>query len=326
MATANTTTHTPDLAVEYHPRTRLTPLSGVYGYSEFLTPDGYNPKTKKGRARGYSTAIWHGAPGNLSGYEVCNHRSPGCTHDCLNLSGHGAIGLDVHAAIDLVTNTNEIQSARIKRTHLLFQQREIFFAELVLAIETHCRRALKHGLIPVVRLNGTSDLPWERMPFTDVDGTRYASIMARFPDVQFYDYTKSPSRAMLSALGQLPANYVLTFSRSETNERIALDILANGGNVAVVFNAKTATHGKFAKPAEPLPATWHGYRVIDGDHDDLRFLDDRNVVVGLRAKGPRAKSDTSGFVVDIHSAACSPLPAGAPIAMILDLPNLARAA
>jgi hypothetical protein len=280
---------------------RLTPLSGVYGYSELLTPDGYNPKTRKGRARGYSTAILHFAPANLSGYEVCSDRSAGCTHDCLNLSGHGAIGLDVETAVSL-TNTNEVQDARIARTHLLFRQRATFFSEMVLAISTHVRRATAHGLTPTVRLNGTSDLPWERMPFTDVDGVEYASLFERFPDVQFYDYTKHPARAMLSALGALPANYVVTFSRSETNERIALDVLRNGGNVAVVFNARTA-HAK--RPADPLPATWHGFTVVDGDHDDLRFLDPTNVVVGLRAKGPRAKHDTSGFVVDVASDACS---------------------
>jgi hypothetical protein len=142
------------------------------------------------------------------------------------------------------------------------------------------------------------------MPFVDTDGIGYVSILARFPDVTFYDYTKNVARANLSGLGAMPANYGLTFSRAEHNEARALAVLGNGGNVAVVFNARTA-HAKRA--ADPLPAFWHGFRVIDGDHDDLRFLDPtgaRGYVVGLRAKGPRAKHDTSGFVVDVRSDAC----------------------
>jgi hypothetical protein len=75
----------------------------------------------------------------------------------------------------------------------------------------------------------------------------------------------------------------LTFSRSETNEALAVDVLRNGGNVAVVF-------------AGVLPSAWQGYNVVNGDESDLRFLDKKNVVVGLRAKGD-AKKDTTGFVV-----------------------------
>ena len=43
---------------------------------------------------------------------------------------------------------------------------------------------------------------------------------------------------------------------------------------------------------------WRGYSVVDGDKDDLRFLDPKQSIVALYAKG-RAKKDKSGFVVDI---------------------------
>ena len=43
--------------------------------------------------------------------------------------------------------------------------------------------------------------------------------------------------------------------------------------------------------------TRSGFRVIDGDKDDLRFLDPKGVVVGLKVKG-KAKQDKSGFVID----------------------------
>ena len=58
---------------------------------------------------------------------------------------------------------------------------------------------------------------------------------------------------------------------------------SNGMNVAVVFRKE-------------LPATYLGRKVINGDETDLRFLDEKNVIVGLKAKG-KAKKDTSGFVV-----------------------------
>src|SRR5262249_14983912 len=91
-------------------------------------------------------------------------------------------------------------------------------------------RATREGLTPVVRLNGTSDLPWER-----ISGYSGRSLMARFPSVQFYDYTKNPHRMRAFLAGELPANYHLTFSRSECNTADALNMLARGGNVAVVF-------------------------------------------------------------------------------------------
>jgi hypothetical protein len=48
-----------------------------------------------------------------------------------------------------------------------------------------------------------------------------------------------------------------------------------------------------------IPATFKGMPVIDGDKDDLRFLDpnDQPYVVALYAKG-QAKKDYSGFVID----------------------------
>jgi hypothetical protein len=121
------------------------------------------------------------------------------------------------------------------------------------------------------------------------------TIFAHFPDVQFYDYTKHEDRVIKHARGLMPANYHLTFSRSETNEDACLRVLAAGGNVAVVF--AVSSHKRRDGTLAPLPATWHGYRVVDGDEDDLRFLDPAGVVVGLRAKGRKAPKDTSGFVV-----------------------------
>ncbi len=248
----------------------------LFGFpSGLFTPDGYNPKTKKGRARGFATAILHFAPAELSGYNVCQYATLGCKAACLNTAGHGGIGLDA-------SGLNDVQRARIARTRLFFLNRFVFNVLLVRAIQTHIRRATRHGLIPVVRLNGTSDLPWESLVMNDG-----RTVLEMFPQIQFYDYTKHVKRALANVRGEHPANYALTFSRAESNHADADSVLAAGGNVAVVFKAKP----------HASPDLWAGVRVIDGDNDDLRFLDPSGVIVGLAAKG-RAKKDESGFVVD----------------------------
>jgi hypothetical protein len=256
-----------------------------HGFQELLTLDGYNPKLKKGRARGYASAVLHLAPADLSGFNVCQFASTGCKAACLNTAGHGGI-------IKAGETTNAIQLARIARTRLFFNDRFAFNALLVKSIEAHVRRALKKGLTPVVRLNGTSDLPWEKLRLNDG-----RTVLETFPGVQFYDYTKVASRAQANARGEHPANYHLTFSRSETNASDAADVLAIGGNVAVVL--KICECKRTCKHETPEGSyTYMGRPVVSGDHDDLRFLDPTGVVVGLKGKG-RAKTDTSGFVVDI---------------------------
>ena len=219
-----------------------------------------NAKTVKGQGRGYMTAILYLAPADESGYEVCPMASAGCRKACLNKAGMGAF--------------STVQAARIAKTRLYFEDRAAFMAQLVSEVRAFIRKAIKLGLIPVVRLNGTSDIPWERVP---VEGR--ANIMELFPSVQFYDYTKRHNRR------NLPANYHLTFSLAEDNDSRAGAAATNGANIAVVFRT------------DNFPATFMGMPVVDGDADDLRFLDGRGVVVGLKAKGP-AKKDTSGFVRD----------------------------
>jgi len=135
-------------------------------------------------------------------------------------------------------------------------------------------------LIPTIRLNGTSDLPWEKFKCVR-DGVEYRNPMEAFPEVQFYDYTKIPARAIKWADGQMPSNYHVTFSASEDNESACRMVSMAGGNVAVVFDT--------------IPDAWYGRVVVDGDKTDLRFLDPAGVVVGLKAKGS-AKTDSSGFV------------------------------
>jgi hypothetical protein len=228
-----------------------------------------NAKIIKGEALGYVTKGIHLAPANLSGYEVCNWRSKGCTIACLNTAGRGQM-----------QNT---QDSRIKKTKLFFEQRFDFLAKLSKEITSTIKSASKKGMMAVFRPNLTSDISWE-----DIINEDGVTIFEKHGKTQFYDYTKSFNRMKAFLNGELPSNYHLTFSCSETNTHISHLVLSMGGNVAVVFRNQ-------------LPDTWNGVEVINGDKSDLRFLDTvqgvrrSGVVVGLIEKG-LAKKDETGFV------------------------------
>lgn len=236
-----------------------------------------NPKTAKGEGYGWLTAILHLAPARLAGFEVCAGRTEGCTAACLNLSGKQG----VHRA--------RIVEARIRRTKYFRANKEGFMRKLEREIAAHVRSAQRHGLRASVRLNGTSDIPYESVRYTRADGS-VGTIFERFPDVQFYDYTKLPLRFTRP----LPPNYDLTFSAADGNESKVELALRHGARVAVVFrNLDNPRARKWN-----LPKTYKGTRVIDADSHDLRFTEPAGVICGLRAKG-LAKSDTSGFVRDV---------------------------
>ena len=232
-----------------------------------------NPKTLKGMVQGYNTYILHLAPADLSGYEVCAKRTAGCTVACLNLAGRGGM-------FKKGETTNTIQLARIRKTKLFFADRDIFMAQLIADIKLAIKQSERQGLIPVIRLNGTSDLAWEKYGFTD-NGVFYTNIFARFPNIQFYDYTKILGRKIKSI-----ANYHLTFSNADGNEVDVAKAITQGYNIATVFGIKKSL---------PMPATYMDMPVFNGDESDLRFLDPKGVIVGLYAKG-KAKKDTTGFV------------------------------
>jgi hypothetical protein len=229
----------------------------------------HNPKLQKSVEFGYLSFGIHLAPAAVSGTEMCPGRTRGCTKSCLNLAGMGVM----------------VQPERIEKTRRLVDTPLEFAAQLEKEIAAECRKAARMGLTPAVRLNLTSDVAWEKMRIFSEDRT----IFEVFPEVQFYDYTKVYAR-----LEHGIPNYHLTFSRAETklSDLRARHALATGQNAAVVFSTPKG---------EPLPETWHGHPVIDGDVNDLRFLDPRGVVVGLRAKGP-ARKDTTGFVVQLQTA------------------------
>ena len=224
---------------------------------------GNNAKTVKGDGSEYLTAILYLAPAdNLEGVNVCPMAvTAGCKAACLYTAGRGRM--------------NSVQAGRLRKTMLWRDDRKGFLATLREDIGKFAKYCEKRGIQPVVRLNGTSDIMWEK----------HIDMETEFPQVQFYDYTKIVKRVYKA----LPSNYHLTLSYSEANGRYARSVLKahkeTGTNMAVVFRAPFDVTQSFASSP-----------VLDGDKDDLRFLDPEGHVVSLYAKGD-AKKDNTGFVI-----------------------------
>ena len=232
-----------------------------------------NTKTIKGAKLGYVTNILYMSAHtqNSKGINVCSHASKGCAASCLVGSGMGGL-YDV------------VKQGRLNRTERFLSNRVEFMNDIANEITKAVKKnAGKNHL--VVRLNGTSDLPYEK--YRVFEGKK--NIFEMFPNVQFYDYTKNPKRFTKD----LSDNYHLTFSRSEENHKDSLELLKRGYNVAMVF--------------DKLPKTFAGYTVVNGDENDLRFKDPKNVIVGLKYKNMTGKgSDNSlafksGFAISIKS-------------------------
>lgn len=236
-----------------------------------------NPKVLKGMAQGYNTYILHLAPASLSGYNTCPKATEGCKAACLNTAGRGGM-------FKRGETTNTIQQARIRKTKYFYENRDGFMADLVKDIELAIKQSKRLGLVPVFRLNGTSDIAWEKVRFNHTfafDKVREVNIFEVFPEVQFYDYTKMLNRKVTNI-----ANYHLTFSAADGNDLDVIKAIQQGYNIATVFGIKKT---------EPMPETYNGVPVFNGDDSDLRFLDPKGHIIGLYAKG-KAKKDTSGFV------------------------------
>lgn len=217
-------------------------------------------KTIKSNKAGFLTGILYLAPYDLSGVNLCPFaKVAGCVDACLNTAGRGAF--------------SNVQKARLRKAKLFNEDKALFFTELKHDIEKLKRDAKRKGLQAVIRLNGTSDIEWE-----NIKAGEDKTIFELYPDLQFYDYTKNPNRK------NLPANYDLTFSYSGVESFIKFNrqALENNMRVATVFKI--------------IPSEFLGRQVISGEDTDARFIENKNVIIGLIAKG-KAKKDASGFVV-----------------------------
>ena len=133
-------------------------------------------KTVKGQKIGYLPGICYLVPDD----KLCPMaRMAGCMAGCLRTAGRGAF--------------DSVQAARAAKTAFFREHREAFMLSLAADVWSLARRAERLGMEPLCRPNGTSDIPFENIPV--VDGK---TIFQLFPDVQFYDYTKHPSRKVPS--------------------------------------------------------------------------------------------------------------------------------
>ena len=255
-----------------------------FNFSALLSAPESNPKLAKNGKLDVLSAPLHLAPFNLSGFNVCAQASPGCSNACIHYQGNPAY-------------MEQKDKSRKEKTRAYFLERDAFLAVLVFEIAALKRKAESRDMQCAVRLNATSDLPFEKRR-VNIDGVEYG-LMDYFADVQFYDYTKITKRAIAWAQGDMPNNYHITFSRTESNDSDVARVLESGGNVAIVFSAPMAKE-LIAKGSAPwhIPAFGHTARVAvtDGDSHDYRPADPRGCIVALKAKGD-ARKDTSGFVI-----------------------------
>jgi hypothetical protein len=264
-----------------------------------------NTKLAKGLKHGWKTEGIVLAPNTVAGLDdVCPFRSPLCTLNCLNLSGQAEMSGGFEG---------DVINCRRRRTLMLAHVQEAFMARVASLIDL---RSEKMPGRYAARLNVTSDLVWERLKFYNPLAGEFNTLLEVFPKVQFYDYTKNCKRYTDWLLGKLPSNYYLTFSMSEINALYALHALARGGAVTVIFDAlpeRTGGDAHVRYPAEPIPESFCGFRVVDGDQTDLRFEDrerfgipnNQGFVVGLRLKGTKHrreynldKASAAGFIFD----------------------------
>ena len=225
-----------------------------------------NPKIQKGTKLGYLSFILHLAPSDLSGKNTCPKATKGCIAACLNTAGRGGM-------FKRGETTNVIQKARIRKTQYFFNNRAGFMKDLYADICKGIRLANKLGLEPVFRLNGTSDLSWEKYEMTEGK-----NVFDVFAGIQFYDYTKVLGRKVKHI-----ENYHLTFSKADGNDSDVAEALLQGMSVVAVY--------------DKIPAG-----VPSADETDLRFLDPKGIMLGLKAKG-KAKKDYTGFVIRLTESA-----------------------
>lgn len=230
-----------------------------------------NNSTKHEKAWKYNEMVYtiYLAPAKSSGYEVCPGRTAECTLLCLNSSGRNKMD----------TKKETINTSRIKKTKLFFEDREYFMRWLIDDIKKSHKKSVDNGFRFSVRLNNTSDISPEDFYIME-DGVK-KNILQIFPDIQFYDYSKCFSRRELTK--KYP-NYDLTYSYTGYNWKACENLLNDGERVAVVF--------------DNVPENYMGFKVINGNFYDMRYSDPKGIIIGLPYKKVRNKlNDDNKFVI-----------------------------
>lgn len=250
---------------EFKTKIAMKRACAEYGLKSTILSVGADAKTVGGRVFGYETGIIYMMPSS----RLCPASKIAKCHDsCLVTAGRARI-------------FKPIAMARAAKARLFLENTPLFFAKL---IQELFAAKNKYGKQFCCRLNGTSDIAYENISFI-YKGNYYNNLFELFHDVQFYDYTKR-----LNRLEKIISNYDLTASYSSASASYAARCIEYGKHrrIAVVFRNKH------------FPKYWHGMPVIDGNDDDLRFLEPTGVIVALKAKGA-AKYDDTGFVQECNA-------------------------
>jgi hypothetical protein len=211
----------------------------------------------------------------------CPKATEACLAGCLgDTSGH------------LAMPNGNAQRAMLRRSKWYLEDRQAFQDALIAEacdIVRSWKRSNSRTPKVLVRLNGTSDLPWDA---TRLDLRRALHGDA---DLRFYEYTKKWELHRRFTLDAAEKEHAARFacvhvlSRHEnTKEWEVLDACQRGYTVAVVFSTKAG---------QALPETYLDLPVIDGDLHDDRTVDPVGCIVGLRAKGAMRKG--SAMVVQV---------------------------
>lgn len=240
---------------------------------------------------GYDGAVKYGL--SLSpdleyrGFHSCAKATQGCKGSCLahsagqNFSGGG--GKDVSALLGP-------RLAQYKRSMAYLNDPGSTAVKLYDEVSKIASAAKKKGLLPVIRMNVTSD----------VHPAIFSSLIKTFPHVMFDDYTKLN-------YDPVAANHSVTYSsagitqpkgvngaptdiyNSQSNWKQSRARLEKGHIVAMPFSDKNVLP-KSVFDEE----TGRSYRVVDGDSHDFRFLNQQppgspGVIVGLKNKDKGSK-------------------------------------
>jgi len=242
-------------------------VNEIQKVKKLLSDGKSNAKTVKNDLKSY---IMYLSPftQNSFGINIC----PKATEGCAISAGCLVSGYRMSFAANV--------QARVRKTDFYIKERKAFCSMLFSELSEISRKAVKGGYQVAIRLNGTSDLD-----FFAIVKNQIGKDLLSLENLVFYDYTKLIGKVVKYQEAMKAGKYFLTFSRSENNWTECLQALAMGVNVAVVFDRK-----------KPLPATFEGFQVIDGDLSDIEMLSNSGVILGLKAKG-KAIKDTTGFVV-----------------------------
>ncbi|NQY21030.1 MAG: hypothetical protein HRT40_06945 [Campylobacteraceae bacterium] len=230
---------------------------------------------------------------NLAKVNLCKKATNACATSCIYHQG-------IYKTSDF--NKNKIKQARFKRTFKFLLQRDEFFFQLCKEIAALVRKCKRKDYRPIIQLNGTSDILWEKESFTYKE-IEYKNIMELFPNIQFFDYTKYDIK---KSRKKLPKNYHLLYSRAGKQKGILVDdweylssLLDSNIDVAIIFSKDMKN--KILEKRE-----YNNYKVIDGDIYNNRVYDltqreKTGLIVAIEAM-KKTEITKAGFIIQNEEA------------------------